>query len=66
MSAKTIKINDKLELELTPERRRRIEQAMIETMNKRDKEMQISADLRHHDMVKSYNEHIAYLQGLLA
>lgn len=55
----------KARMELTPERKRRIEQAMIETQNKLDKELTYSEDLQHKDMIQSYQEHIEYLVGLL-
>ena len=62
---KTVNVGG-MELELTPERTRRIVGAMIETQDKLDKEMAYSEDLRHQDRIEFYRAHIAKLEGMLS
>lgn len=52
-------------LQLTPERRRRVENALSEVNRKVEREMGYSEDLRNHDEVARLNEHAARLQGYL-
>lgn len=61
---KTIKAGN-LELELTPERRQRVENAIIETSEKLEYEMSFSEDLRNEEQIEFYRSHIETLEDML-
>lgn len=63
---KTINLQYLGEVELTPERRRRIEQALRETQAILVKELSYPKDLQHTDAIKTYRNHITKLEGYLA
>lgn len=62
---KTITIGS-TQMELTPERRRRIVDAINDTQRQIDREMGYSEDLRKHGMIDGWKQHIANLQAMIA
>ncbi len=62
---KTVNIGG-MEMELTPERIRRIEQAIAETQRLIDREMTYSEEFRKLDRIATWQAHIAKLQDMLA
>lgn len=60
----TIKCGN-LELEITEERKSRIEQAIKETRHQINREMKYSEDLRKHEDINRWESHIEYLASLI-
>ncbi len=55
-----------IEMEITPERKRRINQSIAETQRQIDREMTTySEQFRKHDMIAGWQQHIVNLQNML-
>lgn len=55
-----------MKMQLTPERKRRIAEAIADTQRQIDREMGYSEDMRKQDLIDGWKRHIGNLQGMLA
>jgi len=64
--AKQINMGNGYTAELTPAHRRRVTEALAETINLREKELGYSKHLQDHDLIAFYDAHISRLQEWLS